>query len=161
MPNWVTNRVTVYGEPEQLAKFRERAGAATLLDDEPVFSFWNFVRPSDDILDEYRGGENLPVGDKNQNSWYYWNSRNWGTKWDACHAEFIGSDTGGSIEYLFDTAWSPPEPVFQVMIAEFPQLRFSILYEEEQGWGGELTGMDGKLMIDRQWDIPEYEEATV
>jgi hypothetical protein len=158
MPNWVWNRVTVYGEPEQLEAFRKQAGAPTPLDEEPIFSFWNFIKPSDDILGEYRPDKALPGGDNSPNNWYNWNNREWGTKWDACSPGFTDSDTGKSIEYRFDTAWGHPEPVFYAMIQQFPELYFSIYYREEQGWGGQIDGSGGVFWIVDEWDIPNSHE---
>ena len=161
MPNWVWNRVTVSGEPEQLEAFRKQAGMATPLDPAPVFSFWNFIKPADDIVEEYKAGDALSSDDKSPNNWYNWNNREWGTKWDANDPEFTDSDTGKSIEYRFDTAWAPPEPVFYAMIQQFPELDFSIYYREEQGWGGEIDGSGGVFWIVDEWDIPNSHEEYI
>ena len=161
MPNWVWNRVTVYGEPEQLEAFRKQAEAPTPLDEKPIFSFWNFIKPSDDILEEYKTGEPLPSGDRSPNNWYNWNLREWGTKWDACRPEFTDSTTGRSIEYSFDTAWGHPEPVLYAMIQQFPELDFSIYYREEQGWGGQIDGSGGVWWIVDEWDIPNSHEESI
>lgn len=166
MPNWVTNRVVVYGAPEELKAFREHAGKPAQFQDEDggrlsEFSFWNFIKPDDSILDEYWHGSGLEGGltfedrRKSSNNWYDWNNRNWGTKWDAGYVDVIESNTDSSIEFRFETAWSPPMPVFEKMVEMFPHLTFSIWYEEEQGWGGELTGLNGELLIDNQYDIPD------
>lgn len=166
MPNWVYNRVTVYGTPEQLEAFRVKAGKPGQFRDADgdeslsVFSFWNFVRPEPEILDEYWGGTSemglsFDYMKENNNNWYSWNNRNWGTKWDASGPEFIDSDTGEMIEYTFDTAWAPPVPVFRAIVEQHPDLKFFFLYEEEQGWGGEMQSVNGELVQVDEWDIPD------
>ncbi len=161
MPNWVWNSVTVYGEPEQLEAFRKQAGAPTPLDEEPIFSFWNFIKPSDDIVEEYKSGEPLPSSDRSPNNWYNWNNREWGTKWDAREPVFTDSNTGKSIEYCFDTAWAPPAPVFKAMIEQFPELDFSIYYREEQGWGGKIEASGGIFQSVEEWDIPNTHQESI
>lgn len=47
-------------------------------------------------------------------SWYSWSISNWGTKWNAYSFEVIDEDEG-RFEFRFDTAWSPPEPVFAAL----------------------------------------------
>lgn len=70
-----------------------------------------------------------------------WCSANWGTKWNSCYAEVqddIEDDKDNEDEdclrYSFDTAWGPPCPVVLAMSKMFPNLSFSLFYEE--------TGMD-------------------
>ena len=54
--------------------------------------------------------------------WYPWRLGNWGVKWDA--GEFcLLSKTDECIEFIFDTAWSFPEPVFVRLAEIFPSLR--------------------------------------
>lgn len=52
-------------------------------------------------------------------SWYSWSLANWGTKWNAYSCEIIGEDDE-RLDFRFDTAWSPPEPVFEAL-AERPE----------------------------------------
>ena len=44
---------------------------------------------------------------KSDDRWYDWRIQNWGTKWNTYDAELL--DISESIEYTFNTAWSPPE----------------------------------------------------
>ena len=41
------------------------------------------------------------------------------------------------------------------MTKQFPELDFTFYYEEEQGWGGELSGSKGELTELKTWDIPQ------
>lgn len=132
MPNWVFNTLVVSGDKSELeamvahlnqpvtkhfpdtnwndeTKSWDKTPAVQQYDN-PVFSFWNVVSPTD--LEAYYGEEVFKkstadaVGNKTlnesldsndflqefhramnfDNDWYHWNIRNWGTKWDICVA---------------------------------------------------------------------------
>lgn len=67
-------------------------------------------------------------------SWYSWSLANWGTKWNAYSYEVI-DEHEGRFEFRFDTAWSPPEPVFAALAdrPECEDLRIDIQGFDE-GW---------------------------
>jgi len=69
-------------------------------------------------------------------NWYIWANANWGTKWNACGFEVV-ADEPGRYEFLFDTAWAPPLPVFEKMGEMFPALDFDLYYSEP---GMEIAG---------------------
>ena len=137
----------------------------------PVFAFWNIVKPTD--LEAYYGEQthktdldnfvqsfNNAVA--NDNSWYYWNLRNWGTKWDvAVHDGEQWSDTrlewtdAGEAMYHFNTAWSPAIEAITKLSSQYPTLQFDLEYEEEQGWGGSMLIVDGEVIEESSYDIPQ------
>ena len=193
MPNWVYNNLTVIGRPSdvdaclaQLAEPYERTFVTlvgkdgTLVDEhrtervEQDFSFWNIIRPSDDILEEYHSarraentrtgwlpeaftGEGSLLAERRDapisNHWYDWNIRNWGTKWDT-DAELERHDPDHA-SYRFETAWSAPEEAITALSVRFPRLDFSLEWEEEQGFGGELLFRDGDVTVVSEYGIPD------
>lgn len=166
MPNWVTNIMNVSGNLEHVETFIREMSAPIpahvypeggyIAEDgkweetEVVFSFWNAVAPED--LKSYFTGD----------TWYNWNCDNWGVKWDAKleeqsvdALEVTPYGNGrGSVVYHFDTAWGTPEAFLHAVVAKYPHLEFSIEFEEEQGWGGEYSGVDGELSLINEYDIP-------
>lgn len=54
--------------------------------------------------------------------WYSWRIQNWGTKWNAYSVDLERTDDT-TVELKFDTAWSPPEPIFAAIAEKFPDLR--------------------------------------
>ena len=70
-------------------------------------------------------------------NWYDWTNANWGTKWDT-DCEDVSIDDFGGVEYMFDTAWSPPEPIYHALKELFPKLEISWFYREDgmqiAGW---------------------------
>ena len=161
MPNWVANRVYVFGSKDLLDTFAEQASKTPITthedDRESVLSFANFIAPPREAIDsgEYHatnGFENGKETGNTPNNWYNFNNREWGTKWDACNADLERLD--GQLSYGFETAWDCPMPVFEAMVEQFPKLEFEFWWEEEQGWGGEATGCKGLFSITDSWDIP-------
>ena len=74
--------------------------------------------------------------------WYDWRNLHWGTKWDACDAEYDEEEN----TVRFDTAWAPPDQIFAKMQEDFPNAKFEIYAEEETGWFNEYeTKEDGKI----------------
>jgi len=200
MPNWVFNSLVVSGEQAELDRmvahlntpFEKHFPEHKFNDeikqwenipsvqtyDNPVFAFWNIVRPSD--LEKYYGEEvhkksSYDADGKfdqaefmkefirsmsEDEDWYHWNVRNWGTKWDVAVSNDGYSSTSmevtdnGSIMYRFETAWSPVGEALTVLSEMFPSLEFDYEYEEEQGWGGRAVIIDGEYSQTDEWDIP-------
>lgn len=147
----------------------------------PVFAFWNICRPSD--LEKYYGEEVFKNRDgmfgddgkvdgdafmaefvrsmSEDEDWYHWNCRNWGTKWDVAVSDGDEyPDTrmewtdDNNVMYHFQTAWSPVEEALTKLSEMFPKLTFDYEYEEEQGWGGKAVIEDGEYTQTDEWDIP-------
>lgn len=133
---------------------------------EDVLSFWNIVAPTD--LDAYYESEKPKPADishadlfaefehnkAESNNWYWWNVRNWGSKWDACEVS-LQIDEPNTLSYRFDTAWAPPLPAIEALCEQYPELLVTLHFEEEQGWGGEITTQHGTVINKEEWDIPE------
>lgn len=87
-----------------------------------------------------------------------WCNRNWGTKWGFCRVD-VGKITKiyndlHKLEYSFDSAWGPPEPVVVAMGEEFPSLDFELRYlESGMGFKGYLIVSDGEVHEDVSEDI--------
>jgi hypothetical protein len=195
MPNWVFNSLVVSGDKTELDKMvaqlnqpfekhfpnaeynKEKQGwehfPDTQIYSNPVFAFWNIVKPTD--LEAYYGEEvykktNLTSEEfmpefirsmREDQDWYHWNCRNWGTKWDVAvddKSEYPNTiktvNDDGSILYQFQTAWSPVGEVLIKLSEMYPTLQFDYEYEEEQGWGGSCTFLGGEDIACNEYDIP-------
>jgi len=49
------------------------------------------------------------------------------------------------------TAWSPPIPAIQKLSSQYPTLLFTLSYEEEQGWGGEMEILRGEIISSSEY----------
>lgn len=160
MPNHVYNKMTVTGSAEALAAFKTKSQRVDEENYLREFSYWNFITPPQDALDsgEYHATHGFVNGEASghtTNNWYNFNVREWGTKWDAYDIQpddYSPTDTQWTISW--NSAWSPPIPVFEAMVDQHPDLKFDFYWEEEQGWGGEATGADGDYFLTNEWDIP-------
>ena len=136
----------------------------------PVFAFWNVIAPTN--LDAYYGNETEKVSLDNfkedfdnalakDESWYWWNVRNWGTKWDVAVSDdnqypdtTLEVTEEGALMYHFNTAWSPVEEVISRLSEMYPSLDFDYEFEEEQGWGGSIMFRNGEVIEASSYDIP-------
>jgi hypothetical protein len=183
MPNWVFNHVFIEGEPEQIEKVKNQLNAPITkhyknegeenptIYSNPIFSFWNIIAPPSEKLDEYFGTHGYEGGESKGDTlinWYNFNNREWGTKWDVGVADDAGysetelqeeSDT--SLHYKFDTAWSPPTPAIQKLSEQYPELKITICYEEENEWGGEIEYLAGEEVSVDEYDSPDSHKDYV
>ena len=190
MPNWVFNGLTAEGKPESVKKMMEQLNTPftrvheqwsmetgemekqTILFPNPVFSFWNIIKPTDiEAYEKQPDRANSPSVDnfaeymkwsETQNDWYNWNTHNWGTKWDVAvsHGEeypntYLEEAENGEnyvAYYSFNTAWSRPMPALIKLSEQYPDLLFTLVYEEETGWGGELELLRGVVISESQYE---------
>lgn len=172
MPNWVYNGLTVTAksgnklEVESFLREMEQPRPEAVYDGfEPTgeirmsergFSFWNVIAPPAEKYDEYFGRKGFvngeQVGDTEYN-WYNWNCDNWGCKWDAGDGYIDWQ--GDSLSITFQTPWDVPRGVVRALAEQYPNLEISWNYEEEQGWGGEFTLIDGEVIVESEFGIPE------
>lgn len=186
MPNWVFNSLSISGEPEKVIKIKEQVSQPfskqydewvfetksyvrkEVYHSNPVFAFWNIIRPPVDKMDEYNttfgyNGEDGKTGDTEFN-WYIFNNREWGTKWDVSvsdndkypETELI-TDEPDNIQYCFQTAWSPPVRVIETLSKQHPDCIFDLEYEEEQGWGGEIVFKNGVIVTESEYETHCHE----
>lgn len=50
-------------------------------------------------------------------SWYKWRVEKWGTKWNAYDTSVLKQEPSRLV-ITFETAWSPPEPIFDQLVSE-------------------------------------------
>ena len=96
------------------------------------------------------------------NDWYNFNNREWGTKWDVAVAEddkypettIEEAENGENyvVHYNFNTAWSRPLPALEKLSAQYPTLLFTLSYEEETGWGGEMEFLRGEIISQSEYE---------
>ena len=112
MPNWCENIVRISGDKEEIARFRKET-------------------------DDMQFNKILPIPN---NKWDYdWCCDNWGTKWSVAKDQMYVSDEygdGDSVCYEFDTAWSPPEGIFNAIEKKY-DVNISWFYHEP---GLEIAG---------------------
>ena len=139
MPNWCWNMLEVAGDEKQLHEFVEKS--TTNIETSDEFSFEG----------------TLPRGDRKD--WCDWSVENWGTKWDACEPHIDHND----IDYFcvsFESAWSPPIAWIDNIMQDFPDLCFTLEYEEPgMCFGGRLSAQYKTIWDDLHWDLDAASEC--
>lgn len=170
MPNWCYNSLCVSGNKEQLADFVSKTiipintSSEKEYDETQSFTF-NILHPLPKPLE----GMSSPL-DKNEGEtdeqykerlaenvrlygaedWYNWRLDNWGTKWD-CSSTSVNELNANNLNVRFETAWSPPINWFKKVIPMYPQLEFTLIFDEEgDSFCGKLTGINGEIEIESQ-----------
>ena len=164
MPNWCSNRVTVWSNSEEaMREFKEavsmeysgtdKDGPWSRMQD---FSF-EAILPMPSALreiqspvtiatkeeqEEYTKKHNRPCphitqeeSDKldelyGDNNWYDWSNNNWGVKWDCCDVGVTEEFGDTEIVYTFDTPWGPPQEIYNLLVAKFPEVHISWFWDE-------------------------------
>jgi hypothetical protein len=123
MPNWCDNTLVVEGEREKLEEFAQKVtGEETLLD-------FGALVPVPRELAEESGLESAELQRRyGASNLLDWCVQNWGTKWNAEYWDRV--DVGKAFEYRFDTAWTPPVDWVKRVAGIFPELKFTLTWEE-------------------------------
>ncbi len=156
MPNHCYNRVSVYSDNEQDIQtlFDIFENGTNPKNDLTVFGQ---IIPEPNWKEIPVGGK-LPVMDKREFGmglsfestdeegrpqmtqdarWYDWRIQNWGTKWDCYDLTIDESELPNGFEASFNTAWSPPEDIYNALKEKFEGMSISWFYDEP---GMEIAG---------------------
>ncbi len=131
MPNHVTNRIKITGDPDTVKHILNKIksdefGVGTV-------DFEKIIPMPENI---FRG--NLGLRERKlygKNNWYDWSVANWGTKWNAYGFD-PNIDYSKEKEIRFLSAWSAPHPVIARLAEMFPSVKF------EHKWADEDIGMN-------------------
>ena len=146
MPNWCRNRVTVYGNEEEVSKVVDIFESKDTVFGKIIPSpDWKNI-PNEDgelpIVVEHKNpktGEvsfvttEFPKSGKQDSRWYDWNIANWDTKWDLKKEDIQIKnylDTHLYVEISFVTAWSPPYGIYKRLLKDYGEI--SWLWDQEE-----------------------------
>ncbi len=146
MPNWCSNEVQIDGSGEDIAKFKEECftdhKGVAVLDFSKVLPEPDYDKPKKD------GTHNNGVQTEPSSvmpDWWNWRNENWGTKWNLVpnpEGNLSGYDFVDHgkdyIQLEFETAWSPPDGIYEAIVAKYPDLSVNWFYREDgvqiAGW---------------------------
>ncbi|OIO63826.1 hypothetical protein AUJ83_00580 [Candidatus Woesearchaeota archaeon CG1_02_33_12] len=180
MPNWCCCTLNISGDKRERNKFKEFAKGKTRRGDLKVLcedKFIPYPKLWADMDRDYPGNGKVKYGTKEydiklakykkkygkdkdgfNSGGYEWCKENYGTKWGFCDPQ-IALDSKYDLEYSFESAWSPPEPLIKKMSEMFPKLEFSLTYDEPGNcYGGETTFAKGKIKSETFLESKEYLE---
>ena len=151
MSNHVRNRVEFVGDD---ARIDELLAFVSSVEDEPEggseFDFNKIIpQPSNVYKGSFGFGEHEDeIRKKGMVTWYDFNLRNWGTKWNSYNVIVYDK----TVE--FDTAWSMPHPVFLSLSEQFPDVTIAASYADEDIGSncGRTLYKDGQAIEDVVFD---------
>ncbi len=146
MPNWCSNEVQIDGSEEDIAKFKEESftdhKGVAVLDFSKVLPEPDYDKPKKDGT--HNNGVQTELLDA-MPDWWNWRNDNWGTKWnlvpnhdgDLTMYDVVQSDDT-YIQLEFETAWSPPNGIYEAIVEKYPDLDINWFYREDgvqiSGW---------------------------
>jgi len=131
-----------YDTDDSLKEELDRLLAKPDSDFENEFDFNSIVPMPEDSDTFIRHGGVAPY-EKTAN-WYDWSWEHWGTKWNASDAELEYEDDG-HLRYVFNTAWSAPEPVIRALSEKYQVHVADDFYDEDFGHNcGRFAAKNGK-----------------
>lgn len=133
MANICENNLIILGDGKQLKEFSKKTQTKKL-----VFTLEKLVPTPKAYLK------------KEDERWYDWRVKNWGTKWDvypdSASRDDYDYETDNEINIDFDTAWAPPLEWLKKVSKIFKKLIFVIHYKETgMGFEGIAKAVKGKL----------------
>lgn len=181
MPNWCYNELRIEGASDEIKRFMAASTglpARYALSEweikrgyqyptEPRFCFNALVPTPPEVLElGFDGHMRLKQlleeqGEKaiaGKIDGYHWNCQNWGTKWDI-YGDNLTLETccweDGDTDLLlpFETAWSPPIPWLTAVASMFPNLLFSLHYEEVGSFFAGDIICEGDSVIEDEYDV--------
>ena len=146
MPNWCSNEVQIDGTKEDIAKFKEEC--FTDHKGESVLDFSKILPEPDYDKPKKDGTHNNGVQTELHSvmpDWWTWRNDNWGTKWnlvpthDGDLTAYLTVEDGEDfIQLEFDTAWSPPNGIYEAITEKYQDLSINWFYREDgvqmAGW---------------------------
>lgn len=128
MPNWCFNRLEVFGPADAVVDFTQAVAS-----EESLFDFEHILPTPPELIAR---AESEPTPERGLfPDWLGWRLANWGTKWNASdpRRERGVAPVGRRREcYEFSTAWNPPMPLLEHLVARHRDLGFALFYSDEQ-----------------------------
>ena len=142
MPNWCSNTLKMSGSTEQVDKLEKY-----LQHNDDDHGLLNFFIPEPLDPPNGKASDALP-------GWYNWRCNNWGTKWEV-EVRGLKRD-GNTLTMSFDSAWSPPIPVYEAMHAQGWDV-VACYWEPGMGFAGEWRyGRDFYLDYRSPEEVEKY-----
>lgn len=161
MPNYCFNKLSLeHSDPTMITRAVDAFKKGALLQE--------FIPCPQDLLETAKGWSNdedkqaemIKLYEENTQkhgypSWYEHNLARWGTKWDVGEEDGVDEQTDTSVDFAFDSAWSPPIAAYHAL----EELGFAVTayyYEPGMGFCGKYeNGEDMEYPTENIDDIPE------
>lgn len=129
MPNHCETDFTIYGRTEQVkALMAKHVTEDGTLDCDSVIPYPDEYKELDRLAAEWQQHLLLRKYDGFNSGGYEWCYANWGTKWGTYSGraitEIVHDNDMLEVQLSFESAWSPPTPVFDKLAEMYPSISF-------------------------------------
>lgn len=134
MPNHVYNILSVSGPESDVRAFHDAINIDSDDNSGIIRAFLPF--PAELEGKPITREDGTVIGRAFSDEGYNWCLRNWGTKWGDYDTEILSepskiSSSDWEVVYSYNTAWSPANPAIISIAKRFPNLTFTVSWEEE------------------------------
>lgn len=160
MPNWCANRVTVWSDDVQdMKEFKEfvkgKGEDSKAFSFNSILPMPEELRTvqspvtimTEEEIEDYKQRHSdsewmigtLPITQEysdelmakyHSNNWYDWSTENWGVKWDCADVRLTEEFADLELTYEFDTPWGPPQEIYMLLVAKFPNVSIQWFWDE-------------------------------
>jgi Ferredoxin-like domain in Api92-like protein len=142
VPNWCSNTVIITGPEQDIDRLAQEICLQESKNNPPVLRLERLLPTPPELLENQQTNPATAIQllqrdpeEGEQDDWYSWRVRNWGTKWDIDAAVEVGP---GTLTSSFDSAWSPPVAAMRLISERYPSLSVTIEYDEP---GNDFSGV--------------------
>ena len=133
MPNHVYNILSVSGPESDVRAFHDAINIDSDDNSGIIRAFLPF--PTELEGEPITRQDGTVIGRAFSDEGYNWCLRNWGTKWGDYDTEILSepskiSSSDWEVVYSYSTAWSPANPAIISIAKRFPNLTFTVSWEE-------------------------------
>lgn len=154
------------GTDDNVRRFKDLEGNVIKLDQMKAMSFYSMN--DEELLGEGYTMEKLTEQELEElrekygaSDWYAWNVRNYGTKWGDVETQLIRRDKE-SLEYAFETAWSPAPQMIEKIGDKFDIKNISYKYFSiENGDKGGFTFDSNGRVVESHWEVLDESYYTM
>jgi hypothetical protein len=164
MPNWCNNTIQITADKATIKRIEQ-----SLNSEDDDAGFLNVLYPMPKALQNTTKGPEASEAEEKQRSaelikecgfdnWYDWRVEHWGTKWNVNESYGTAkiSNDGQTIEFGFDTAWSPPTGAYHNFLSKNPKASlFATYYEGGCDFMGVWDNGD-----DRHYEPSQYDSSS-
>lgn len=162
MPNWCSNTIIIQGETNDVQELLDAVESS-----DTAFSLDKVISMPEALRDKSAPERDENIASTNMKlygakDWYDWSVLSWGTKWNV-NAKIV-YDNGKNNPLLngkrtvrieFESAWSPPLPVYEVLAARFPNINIYVSYDEPgSDFAGYVMYTLGRAVQEKNFSSP-------
>jgi hypothetical protein len=166
MPNWVSTQVSIRGQHNELARFRDGINSSNSIMEsyiptpQELRDTMSGFTHDEEKMKELAIKQEENIAKYGHKDWYEWQYATWGTKWGDCDT-YLEPVNGNELCGFFQTAWGPASEGFRTISKMFPTLMFGFIYDEEGGYFAGIEAIKNGATVFEEMFVPaDYAEEV-